>query len=316
MEHNPPSAPLLPGRSPKPVESQPITVESESPLRPDTLNEYVLEPGDPDGVIEEEQRQAEAKKRSTQPLTTTPVSQKKRRAWPVVLLVLVLLAAAIAGSYWFGSRKAAAPAQTTTKATTAPKQKAMTKPVALKHYDSTTYTLGLDYPETWTLSDTAARLSLQSPSTEVKTSDGSTSNVRAVITIQNPQTTSGAKPSVLDNFPADGAVATVSSDKLSYKKPTEVQRAETYLSYLSYGSAKGLDRLFLTGDNGYQQGQLVPVSDVSKGNPLVGVAFATCTNNDCVVSDNPTYQNLERAAYKSSELAKQVTAILESLQFN
>lgn len=280
-------------------------VEDEADA-PDVLNEHVEEPGDPDGVVAAEE---EHKLEVERPAPFAPVAKKRRKRWPVVLLVLLVLAAGAAGAYWFGShKKASAPGAKQPTGTHATTSKSSDAPVPTKHYDSVTYTLGFDYPETWKVSDTAAKLSVTSPAVQLTGVDGKTVEGHVAVNIQNQQAT-------IAGYPAGGALASLASDKLTYKQPTSVQRAQTYLSYLSYKQTNGLDVLYITGDNGYQQGQQVPMSDVAKANPLISVTFETCKTADCSTG-TPTPITLLANDWKAASASKDITTLLQSITLN
>ncbi len=313
MEAKEPTGPpeLPKGTTPQLVRSTKSTLSGVEPEEDfddtDPLNEHIEEPGDPDGVhaadlerIWQEQHAEEA---------TEPIVGRKKRRWPLLVTLFVVVLVCAAGAYWFGVRKAAAPAPKKTGTTPASQKQPTHEAVTpTKHYDSVTYTLGFDYPETWTVSDTSARLSTTSPAVSLTRVDGTAMQAHVVVTIQNHQTT-------IAGFPASGAVAALISDKLTYKQPTAVQRAQTYLSYLSYGKANGLDALYITGDTGYQQGQQVPMSDVAKGNPLVSVSFVTCPANDCS-SGTPAPLTVLASKWPGTSISKQVVTLLQSMQLN
>ena len=273
----------------------------------DDLNEHVELPGDPDGLVAaEEQRKWAAEHPKPLPGPVQPAKRKRR--WPIVLLVIILVAAAAVGAYWFGNKQAdkTSSADTSqTPKTTTPKEN--TQPVAAvptKHYDSTTYTLGVDYPQTWALSDTTAKLAITSPAMQLTTASG-TINGHVVVTFQNQQTT-------IAGYPSGGALAALESYKLAYKHPTSVQRAQSYVSYLGYSQTSGLDAVYITGDNGYQQGQQVPMGDIVKGNPLISITFQTCTSTDCSTG-TPTPVTLLASKWNDSALSKTVLTLLASV---
>jgi cytoskeletal protein RodZ len=318
-----PQEPLGPPELPKGTKFTPLTtvqpkLQPESdPLEEDHLNEHVEYPGDPDGLIAAEEHQKWQAKHSV-PVEQLPKARKKRSKgrWLVAPLVLILIGAAAYGAYWFGNKQAdkktGKSAQTTQHTSnqqpqqTTPKQETT---IPTKHYDSATYTLGFDYPQTWTVTDTTAKLTVASPTVSMKTADGSTSNGHVVLTIQNQQTT-------IAGYPAGGADAVLESQKLTYKQPTPVQRAQTYLTYLSYGTkAGGLNALYVTGDNGYQKDQTVPLTDVVKGNPLISVTFQSCTSADCSTG-TPTTLVLPASSWSATAENKQVISLLESIQLN
>lgn len=313
-----PTAPELPHKIPQLVRDgktpetavPPVSVTSpnlpdeadEEPIEElDELNEHVTDPGDPDGVVAAENQKDW--RDDYQAAAAKP--QKKKRRWPLVLLVVLLVAVAAGATYVLTSEKAAAPADKTTQHQTSSAAKKHTD-VPTKAYTSDAYALSFNYPEDWTLNDDASKLTVTSPVVSLTDSTGAKNYGRVVISVQNQQST-------IPNYPADGAVAVLSSDKLTYKQPTQVQRAQTYLSYLGYRAA-GLDALYITGDNGYQKDQTVPMSDVVKGNPLISVTYTSCSDKVCQTTGAPL--TLQTDSWSTTVVSKQVTALLESLQLN
>jgi hypothetical protein len=282
---------------------------TDPPDEPDELNEHVQDPGDPDGIIAAEQRQHwQENHPALQPAPGAAYRPKK--LWPKIVIVVVVLVAAAFGSYWFGNHQASKKqaAKTSSSSTTNHQanqaQNQQTQAATeTKHYDSSTYTLGFDYPKTWTVSDTSARLTVTSPTTQLTTATGSKVNWRVVVAIQNPV-------SSIAGFPASGAVASLASSHLTYKQPSSVQRAQTYLSYLGFRMTSGLDALYVTGDNGYQQGQSVPMSDIVKGNPLISVMFDACSDENCT---SPKTTTISTSSWQSSAASKDVTNLIESI---
>ncbi len=273
----------------------------------DMLNEHVYDPGDPDGVIAAEKlRQWQESHPRPQPVRREEPTRKRR--WPLVFLVLVLIAAASAGAYWLGTQKGAKQQQATSaqKAQQQAKQKAEAAvPIAIqtKHYNSTNFGLGFDYPANWTVNDTASKITVTSAPISLMTAVGSKSNASVVVTIENQQTS-------IAGFPAKGAVASLASDSIKYAQPSPAQRAQSNLSYLSYTGPADLDAMFLTGDKGYQQGQAAPMSDIVQGNPLISVGFE---KGGAGSSD---FVTLQASSWKTSQAAKAVTSFLESIVIN
>lgn len=318
-----PKEPLGPPELPKGTKFQPLsTVQPKLPgaidaEEDDALNEHVQNPGDPDGLIAaEERRKWQAENPAPKP-SPVPMAKKPRKKHRILtaFVILVLIAAAAYGAYWFGGQQADKDKNKSAAASKSAQQDAQNKQasepaatVSTKHYDSTTYTLGLDHPQDWVVTDSAAKLTITSPTVSLATATGSNVNGHVVVTIQNQQST-------IAGYPAGGAVAVLASEKLTYKQPTPVQRAQTYLSYLSYGRANGLDALYITGDNGYQKDQLVPSSDVVKGNPLISVTFQSCTSTDCSTG-TPTMLTLSASDWVDEGAYKQVTDLLKSIQIN
>lgn len=305
-----PAAPIAaePLSAPEPAEP-----DAYAPDEPDELNAHVVDPGDPDGLVAAEEKRKWDAAHPPKPAPAAVPKRKKHR-FLTFLLVLVLIAAAAYGAYWFGSKQAAKNQPAATKTKQAPKKTTPSKAaqktapgVPTKHYDSPAYTLSLDYPQTWTLSDTASKLTVVSPAVSLATTKG-TINGHVVVTFLNKQTAIGG-------YPQNGAVASLESKKLTYKQPTSIQRAQTYLSYLGYTSQSGLDALYITGDNGYQAGQTIPMSDVILGDPLISVTFESCTSDDCSTG-TPAMLTLQASKWQSDPLNMQVETLLKSIQLD
>jgi hypothetical protein len=283
----------------------PPTPLVEDPDEPDMLNEHVEEPGDPDGVVEREVFESMPK---PEPTATPIAKRRKRHPFLKALLVLVIIAGLAVGVYYFASKaadKANKPAAS--KNTTTQVKKPAAAASTTKPYSSDTFALSFDYPTDWKVAETTTSITATSPTTSLPTASGNTKGV-AVLTIQNHQTT-------IPNYPANGALAALESPKLTYAKPSGVQRAQTYLSYLGYTSANAIDGLFITGDSGYQQGQQVPMSDIIKGNPLVSVQFMTCSATDCAGTTSQPLA-VKSTSWNALPLQGQVTKMLESIIFN
>lgn len=291
---------------PEPIQSRPPTDEEL-----ENLNEHWDDPGDPDGVHAEEQRQ---RYRDEHPvLAPAVIEQKKHHPWRNAFITLLVIAAATVAVYYLGSyagdrhnKQTNKPAeQTQTRPTqTAPQTSAPTT----KQYSSTNFSLSLSYPTDWKLADNATKLTIASPATQLTLANGTKKSVQVLFTVQHQQ-------SSIAGYPADGATASLASDKLSYTKPTPNQRAQTYVSYLGYTSATALDAMFVTGDNGYLQGQNVPMSDVVEADPLIGIHYVTCESADCTTG-TPAQQTLQASAWQSSALSKTVTSLIQSIQLN
>jgi len=179
---------------------------------------------------------------------------------------------------------------------------------ATKHYDSQLFTLGFDYPANWVVSDKPGKLTVTSPTYSMATSDSAKGQGNVIVTIQNQQ------PSV-PGYPSGGATAALDSTKLTYKKPSNVQRAETFMSYLDYSTQGGITALYLTGDNAYAAGDAVPITDLARASLLVNVTFQRCDKSYCtggrVEQLTIASNSWAKAAYKDP-----VTKLLESLVIN
>jgi len=245
---------------------------SEGSDESDELNEHVFEPGDPDGVIAAEQRQRWQEKRS-RPSSTPRAEYRRKRRWPILIVMILVIAVASYGAYVLG-KHAATTKHTTTAAGRQTTASHTNVAAPTKNYSSNNYSLSFDYPEDWVVSDTSAKLTAASPALEMESAVGAKIQAHIVVTIESQQTS-------IPGFPSGGAVAALSSNDVSYKQPSSVQRAQTYVSYLSYTQSNGLDAIYVTGNNGYQQGQQIPMSDIVKGTPLISVGFENCQSVDC-----------------------------------
>ena len=309
----PKTAPELPGSDPI-HEPQLVRLNRTAPQpalpveeldEPDELNEHVEEPGDPDGVVEREVFESMPK---PEPAAMPLAKRRKHHPFLKALLILVIIAALAVGVYYFASKaadKSNKPAAS--KNTTSQTKKPAATVAATKQYSSDAFALSFNYPTDWKVAETAASITATSPTTSLPTASGTTKGV-AVLTIQNQQTT-------IPNYPANGALESIESPKLTYANPSGVQRAQTYLSYLGYTNTNVISALFITGDNGYQQGQQVPMSDVVKGNPLVSVQFMTCSATDCAGTTSQPL-SIKSSSWSALPLQSQVTKMLESIVFN
>lgn len=317
-EPQPEPAAEEPASAPEPAHAKDEIEESTMADEPDELNEHVREPGDPDGVVEKEERELEEQRRRNREAAERPYRDEPARGdsgsknWLIAVPLLLLFLALPVGAFWYTSHKAKQPVNKTTNDTAQQSGNAQTSTqtkapaVQTKHYDSTTYTLGFDYPETWKVSDTAAKLTVTSPAVDLTASDGSKQKAHVIVTIQNKQTN-------IPGYPGDGATAIDTSRLLVYRQPTTIQRAQTYLSTLGYRPNQ-IDALYVTGDNGYQKDQNVPMSDAVKGNPLISITFATCDKDDC--SGTVTPLALAPSNWLTSSYATQVDDLILSLQLD
>ncbi len=201
---------------------------------------------------------------------------KKKRMWLRILLIAAIVAV-LAGSGYFAAKHIHFPSKKAAPVSSQKTETPTSQPAALKQYRSSNFNLGFSYPETWGVVDNGdGKLTATSPVLQLKNTAGKTVSARAVVTIQNRQTS-------LPDFKAGNAVAAIASQKVSYTKPSSNQRAQTYISFLNYASsvAKGVDGIYVTGDNGYQLGQAIPQTDVVQTDPLVTVTFLQCADAAC-----------------------------------
>ncbi len=235
-----------------------------------------------------------------------PKQKGKKKRWPWIVLLLLLLAG---GAYFiFGSHKAAAPAP---KQVTVTKTTVSTAPATLAttHYDSTTYSMGVDYPTTWKLNDGGTSLTVTSPAISLKKSDGTQTSGYIQLSIEATQTS-------LPQFAKGPATAVLPSERLTYTNPTPNQRSATNLTFASYSTTanNGWDALYVTGDNAYTLGQTIPMADIIQTDPLVQVHFLTCTDQTC--AGTPTALSLQASEWKNPAVSLPIKTIIQSFTFN
>lgn len=252
---------------------------------------------------------------TTPPPPPAPKPKKKKggKRWVWVLVVL-LLAAAGAGAYlYFGSKKASAPEPMSTTATQSTTQKTEEEPAATvtvktKHVDSSNFSMGLDYPENWQFKDTETLLSVTSPQMTFQTFDGKEAKGYVRLTVQPKQTS-------LPDFAKGAGTAVMESSKLTYKKPTQNQRAQTYLTFVGYATGNGgLEALYVTGNNGYQIRQDVLQAEVLQTDPLVTVKFLSCTTQECTGTTTPL--SVKNSVWVKTPVSETVTNLIQSFSFN
>jgi cytoskeletal protein RodZ len=280
-----------------------LGMDINDPRRPpsdeelDELNEHWVEPYDPKNNDRADYF------RNIAPAPGLPKGRVKKRHWVRALLILLLLAAIAGGAYyWFVVRTNSKSATTTQQKQTQPTvTKSTVKPT--KHFDSANFSLGLDYPEDWTPVEDATKLTVTSPDISFTLSSGQKAQGKMVVTVRNKQTT-------LTEFAAGPGTAVLESEKIAYKKPTQNQRAQTYLTFVSYASdkANGLDAIYVAGDNGYQVGQAVPMTDVVQADPLINVTFVGATATSAY--------SVAPASWKDPAISDPVKTILQSLTIN
>jgi hypothetical protein len=213
-------------------------------------------------------------------------SHKLRNTILITLLILVVLALA-AGAYWWwggplpGDNQKQQPVATTTPQTTnqqaqqsASEDAATTK---TEDYSSVSLGLSLAYPSSWTPAETNGVLTITSPVVDLTDATGQKQKGEIVLTVRNKQ-------ALLPEFDAGSAVAVLASEKIKYTKPSSIQRASTYVSYLQYAATTtkgGLDGIYITGDAGYQYAQTILKGDIARIDPKISVGFVSCGDGAC-----------------------------------
>jgi Tfp pilus assembly protein PilE len=241
---------------------------------------------------------------------------KKKRLWLRILIVVIVLALLAGGAvYAYPRYIKKKPAPVTTKQSTTQASQAA-KPaedkITTKHFDSSNFNLGFEYPEDWVVNDNTetARLTVTSPATSMKTASGTTELVRNVVTI-------AAKGQNLTPFDKGSALAVRASEKIKYTNPTSAQRAETYLSFIQYSTTSAgstFDGVYITGDNGYQKDQYIPKADMAGRDPLIVVNFERCTDSKC--SGTPASISLPSTIWDDDSFKNPILTLLKSISVN
>ncbi len=229
--------------------------------------------------------------------------RKGRRRKTLFLIILILLIAGGAGAYFYLK-----PAEKKAPQQAAPSpapQPADTQETLSERYVSQDLRLALEHPKSWKV-DAAApgRLTLTSPLVKLSDADKDQTDSKVVITILS----AGSDPA---GFTANNASATIDAEKIAYAAPSQNQRKETHLSFISFGASTGIDAIFITGDAGYQAGQAVPKTDVARADPIISVTFQKCTGAACTdkLSISPD-------AWTAAAILQTAKSILQSLTIN
>jgi hypothetical protein len=236
-----------------------------------------------------------------------PDYYKTKRNFHPFLVIIVLLLLALGAIYWFLIR--AQPVKAPTKTgSTGTSQKSTTIISSTTHYESSSFNLGFDYPKPWKLTDESGsgKLSVVSPPMQLKSSSGNMVTGQAVMLMRDTTQT-------LPEFSKGNAAAVQDSEKISYTKPSQTQRADTYISFLSYANSAdtGLDGIYITGDAGYQKNQSVPSTDVARIQPVIDVTFLKCGDSKCSGTGTPL--TLTSAAWSDATFSKPIKTMLQSL---
>lgn len=225
---------------------------------------------------EESQEDLERKERIEYLRSIAGPRKKPKRKWWKWLIAVIALAAVLSGAgYWFLTKSDGATdnkSKQTTDNTPAESQSIdgnKNAAIVTKQHQSSAFNLQFDYPDDWTIADDGTGiLTAKSPTMQLKGASGKTVSGQIVITIQGKQ-------NELKDFKTGNGLAVRESEKIAYTKPTASQRAQTYLSFVSYaGSATpGIEGMYVTGDIGYQKDQAVPMVDIVRVDPLIVVSF-------------------------------------------
>lgn len=235
----------------------------------------------------------------------------KRKGLKIVLLLLgLLLLAAIVGAIVY-MLKQPRPEAADQAATTAGQAQPTEVPKAAAHtkeFDSAKFQIRVAYPEDWKLEEAedGKRFSVLSPVQELSDVSGKPVKGQVVFAVRDTIT------DPLAEFKTPSALAVLASEKITYVRPSQVQRGQTYISLLDFSETGALDGIYVTGDAGYQKNQIVPKSDIAKVNPIISVTFRKCASDDCV---QPKEQplSLDPGLWQDHNVFEQVRSMLESI---
>jgi hypothetical protein len=227
----------------------------------------------------------------------------------IFLIALILLLIVGAAAYWFVLKpKPAKVPQGTATTNSAKTTQSETSKLETDHHESPNFNLGFDFPKGWKVSDISGsgKLTVTSIPMKIKDTTGQTVDGQIIMTMRD-------KTQKLSEFDKGAAEAVIDSEKLTYTKPSETQRGDTYISFLSLPgiSSTGLDAVYISGDAGYKKGQAVPAVDISRIDPITNVTFVKCSDSKC--SGTGTALTADESNWQVSTFSKPIKTMLESL---
>jgi hypothetical protein len=319
----PPSAPLIEDKFTGPVfRAQPIS--PEKPVAP-TPVAFEPQPGDDEEVDDEESEVDERQARLEYLQSLRQDSDKRRgkgKLKPFIIGLVILLVIGAGGAAAYMRLHDSGPAkkqpthtktQQTNQTSNEPAAQADQNSTAeTKTYDSTTFSLSLEYPGDWTPEETKDKLVITSPIVTLTDATGATKQGRILLNVRARQD----KPA---EFTAGNIVTVLDSEKVNYTRPSSTQAGSTYISYLQYATTKtkgGLDGIYITGDLGYQYGQNVKQTDIAQLAPLVDVTFVSCLDTTCAAANQQPLV-ISSTSWKSDTTNRPaVETMLKSIVFN
>lgn len=236
-----------------------------------------------------------------------PIQERRRRKRRVRILavVLLLIAVVVAGSYAAFWRPDNSPEQS------AQADAEQVQPMPHVSSEPTEYvsrdkSLRFFYPGDWHVNDAEPGvIRVESPVVKLADLNSNVADTKVVVSIL------GAGSDV-PGFENGGAIAVKDSEILAYSSPSQNQRAETYISFGGFGG-RALSAVFITGDSGYQVEQLIPASDVKKGDPIITVMFYACHDAACAADASELYA-IDPAEWSANETLQAAYDLLVSLR--
>ncbi len=250
-----------------------------------------------------------------------PKSRKMSTMFMVMLVLLLVLVVGVLGYLWWSLRSndTPSPAKKTSQSqqtTALPQQTTQTpkddKTAGTEDYTSIGLGLSISYPSDWVQAEKNGTLTITSPAVELTDAEGQSTQGNIVLTVRNNQTT-------LPEFNDGSAVAVLASEKLAYAKPSSIQRASTYVSYLQFAATTtkgGLDGIYVTGDSGYKYAQTIPKGDIARVDPKISVGFVSCNGAACGDGAKSTPLTISSTSWQDSNQKKTVDTMLSSIILN
>lgn len=224
------------------------------------------------------------------------------------MLLIVALTGAGAGAAWyFWLKDEPKNKSATQEESTTPTPPPAAEVEETESYTSNVFQLQFDHPVGWKVSEGQDnKLVAVSPVTEFKMVSGSKQKGQVLFTIQHKQAS-------LPDFKDGSALAIQESEKIDYKKPSQTQRASTYVSFLNYAAStgKGIDGIYITGDNGYVKDQYIPMADIAKSDPLITITFRSCDDDKCAVPGKPL--TVSASSWGDNVFTKPLRSLLQSI---
>ena len=228
--------------------------------------------------------------------------RKWQRAFVILLVILIIIA--LVGAFFYKTKHRP---QVTTKTTTVIQTAPSKITSQTKTYSSPNFYLSISYPVDWTVKDSGGGvMTITSTPIGVKEAGGQNVTGQIILTFRN-----SGQP--MPEFDKGNATATLDSQKIAYTKPSQNQRANTYLSFLTYAStpSKGIDGIYVTGDYGYKKDQAIPKVDIQKIDPIISVTFVKCSDKSCTGKTTP--MTIAVSTWADAQISEPITKMLESL---
>jgi hypothetical protein len=233
--------------------------------------------------------------------------KKSRKTLYIVLGVIagvIVLAGGGVAAYMIMHKSKPAPANTAANPSSVQKQPSdVTDNGSDYTFKSKTLKVGVTYPKTWTMKQSADKqeVILTSPQTQYVKKDGTSASGVFTLKLRNGIIPEAIKTAV------SGATAVDDSQIIGYTKPTADQRQYTNLSYLGT-DVNNFSFTLVTGNTAYKAGQLV-----GGGIDLDGQAYVFGGGFGADAADTFAFDAVPKADYNTATFQDAVK-ILESIQ--